>query len=61
MEALSPNRWRKTTTPYTLEQNGVAERKNRTIVDAIRTMLHDKKLPKFLWAEVANTAAYVQN
>ena len=52
---------RETTTPYTLEQNGVAERKNRTIMEAIRAMLHDQSLPKFLWAEAANTAVYVQN
>ena len=32
---------RETTTPYTLEQNGVAERKNRTIVEAVCAMLHD--------------------
>jgi len=48
---------RETTTPYTPEQNGVAERKNRTIMEAV----HDQSLPKFLWAEVANTAVYVQN
>jgi len=32
---------RETTTPHTLEQNGVVERKNRTIVEADRAMLHD--------------------
>ena len=52
---------RETTTPYTPKQNGVAERKNRTIMEAIRAMLHDQSLPKFLWAEAANTAVYVQN
>ena len=52
---------RETTTPYTPEQNGVAERKNRMIVDTVRAMLHDQRLPKFLWAEVASTAVYVQN
>ena len=35
--------------PYTPEQNGVAERKNRSIVGAARAMLHDKSLPFFLW------------
>ena len=52
---------RETTTPYTPEQNGVAERKNRTIMEAVRAMLHDQSLPKFLWAEAANIAVYVQN
>ena len=52
---------RETTTPHTPEQNGVAGRKNRTIVEAVRAMLHDQRLPKFLWAETANTVVYVQN
>eukprot|EP00253_Pinus_taeda_P033904 PITA_33904 len=52
---------RETTIAYTLEKNGVVERKNRTIMEATRTMLHDLGLPKFLWGEVANTAMYVQN
>ena len=46
---------------YTLEQNGVVERKNRTIMEATRAMLHDQGLPKFLWREVANIVVYVQN
>ena len=50
---------RETTTPYTPEQNGVALRKNRSIVEAVRAMLHDQGLPKFLWVEAANTAVYV--
>eukprot|EP00253_Pinus_taeda_P014368 PITA_14368 len=41
---------KETTTPYTLEQNGVEERKNRMIVEAIHAMLHDQRLSKFLWA-----------
>ena len=52
---------RETTTPYTPKQNGVAERKNRTIVDVVRAMLHDQRLPKFLWVEATNTAIYVKN
>ena len=52
---------RETTTPYTPAQNGVAERKNRTIMEVVRAMLHDQGLPKFLWAEAANTVVYVQN
>ena len=49
------------TTMYTLEQNGVAERKNGTIVEAARAMLYDKCLLKFLWGEAVNTVVYVQN
>ena len=45
---------RETTTPYNTEQNGVAERKNRTIMEAVCAMLHDQRLLKFLWAEAAN-------
>ncbi|GBM92896.1 hypothetical protein AVEN_189137-1 [Araneus ventricosus] len=43
------------------EQNGGAERENPTIVEAARAMIHQKKLPKKLWAESCNTAAYVLN
>ena len=52
---------RETTTPYTPEQNGVAGRKNRMIVEVICAMLHDQRLLKFLWAEAVNIAVYVQN
>ena len=52
---------REATTPYTHEQKGVAKRKNCTIVDIVRAMLHDQKLQKFLWAEAVNTIVYVQN
>ncbi|GJX47180.1 retrovirus-related pol polyprotein from transposon TNT 1-94, partial [Tanacetum coccineum] len=41
--------------------NGVAERKNRTLIEAARTMLVDSKLPTTFWAEAVNTACYVQN
>ncbi|GJT18622.1 putative ribonuclease H-like domain-containing protein [Tanacetum coccineum] len=41
--------------------NGVAERKNRTLIEAARTMLADSKLPTPFWAEAVNTACYVQN
>ena len=41
------------TTPYNPEQNGVAERKNRTIVEATRAMLYDQDMPKFLWQKHA--------
>ncbi|GJZ29454.1 ribonuclease H-like domain-containing protein, partial [Tanacetum coccineum] len=45
----------------TPQQNGVAERKNRTLIEAARTMLADSKLPITFWAEAVNTACYVQN
>ncbi|GJV74675.1 putative ribonuclease H-like domain-containing protein [Tanacetum coccineum] len=41
--------------------NGVAERKNRTLIEAARTMLVNSKLPTTFWAEVVNTACYVLN
>ncbi|GKD32612.1 retrovirus-related pol polyprotein from transposon TNT 1-94 [Tanacetum coccineum] len=45
----------------TPQQNRVAERKNRTLIEAARTMLADLKLPTTFWAEAVNTACYVQN
>jgi hypothetical protein len=52
---------RELTVPYNPQQNGVAERKNRAIVEAARAMLHDQGLPLFLWAEACYTAVYLQN
>jgi len=52
---------RETTKPYTPEQNGVVERNNHTIVAVVHAMIHDQRLPKFLWVEAANTTIYVQN
>nr|GEU89987.1 hypothetical protein [Tanacetum cinerariifolium] len=43
------------------QQNGVAKRKNRTLIEAARTMLADLKLPTTFWTEAVNTACYVQN
>ncbi|GKF57013.1 putative ribonuclease H-like domain-containing protein, partial [Tanacetum coccineum] len=45
----------------TPQQNGVAERRNRTLIKAVRTMLADSKLPTTFWAEAVSTAYYVQN
>nr|GEU80397.1 hypothetical protein [Tanacetum cinerariifolium] len=45
----------------TPQQNGVAERRNRTLIEAAKTMLADAKLPVTFWAEAVNTACYVQN
>nr|GEV59963.1 retrovirus-related Pol polyprotein from transposon TNT 1-94 [Tanacetum cinerariifolium] len=47
--------------PRTLQQNGIAERKNRTLNEAARTLLADSLLPILFWAEAVNTACYVQN
>ncbi|GJW29876.1 putative ribonuclease H-like domain-containing protein [Tanacetum coccineum] len=43
------------------QQNGVAKRRNRTLIEAARTMLVDSKLPTTFWAEAVNTACYVLN
>ena len=45
----------------TPQQNGVAERKNRTLIEAARTMLSESKLPTTFWAEAVSIASYVQN
>ncbi|GJR24473.1 putative ribonuclease H-like domain-containing protein [Tanacetum coccineum] len=45
----------------TPQQNGVTERRNRTLIEAARTMLADSKLPTTFWAEAVNTACYMQN
>ncbi|GJY68505.1 integrase, catalytic region, zinc finger, CCHC-type containing protein [Tanacetum coccineum] len=45
----------------TPQQNGFVERRNRTLVEAARTMLIFSKLPEFLWAEAISTACFTQN
>ncbi|KAI3769842.1 hypothetical protein L6452_00956 [Arctium lappa] len=45
----------------TPQQNRVVERRNRTLVEAARTMLSQSDLPLFLWAEAVSTACYTQN
>nr|GEU35117.1 putative ribonuclease H-like domain-containing protein [Tanacetum cinerariifolium] len=47
--------------PRTPKQNGIAERKNMTLIEATRTMLVDSLLPIPFWAKAVNTAFYVQN
>nr|GEX44389.1 putative ribonuclease H-like domain-containing protein [Tanacetum cinerariifolium] len=47
--------------PRTPQQNGIAERKNRTLIEAAKTMLADSLIPIPFWAEAVNTACYVQN
>ena len=47
--------------PHTPEQNGVAERLNRTLMESVRTMLADSKLPHRFWAEALATSVYLKN
>ena len=49
-----------TTVPYNPEQNGAAERLNRTLMERARAMINDAGLPKELWAEAVNTANYIR-
>jgi hypothetical protein len=46
---------------YTPHQNGVVERKNRTLCEMARTMLDEHKIPRRSWAEAENTACYISN
>ncbi|KAM1362557.1 hypothetical protein ACFX2H_027362 [Malus domestica] len=52
---------RQLTVSYTPQQNGVAERKNRTIVEMAKAMLHDEGMPQYLWGEAVNTTVYLMN
>ena len=47
--------------PYTPQQNGVAERKNRTLVEMARSMLDEYKSPYNFWSEAINTACHASN
>lgn len=49
------------TVAYTPQQNGVAERKNRYLVEAVRCMLIDSRMEKCFWGEAICTANFVQN
>ena len=49
------------TVPKTPEQNGVAERMNRTLAEGVRAMLADARLPHGFWAEALSTAVYLRN
>lgn len=49
------------TTPYTPQQNGVAERRNRTLVESARCMLLESGMPNSFWAEAIATANYIRN
>ncbi|GKB02595.1 retrovirus-related pol polyprotein from transposon TNT 1-94 [Tanacetum coccineum] len=47
--------------PCTPEQNGVADTRNKILIEAVRTMLNSVKLPIQFWGEAVNTACYTQN
>ncbi|GKE13218.1 retrovirus-related pol polyprotein from transposon TNT 1-94, partial [Tanacetum coccineum] len=47
--------------PCTPEQNGVVERRNRTLIEVAKTMLNSARLPKQFWGEAVDTACYTQN
>ncbi|TQD69871.1 hypothetical protein C1H46_044597 [Malus baccata] len=49
------------TTPGTPQQNGVSERRNRTLIGMVRSMMTRSKLPGFLWGEALKTATYILN
>ncbi|KAL0364512.1 UNVERIFIED_CONTAM: Retrovirus-related Pol polyprotein from transposon TNT 1-94 [Sesamum angustifolium] len=50
-----------TTVSYNPQQNGVSERKNRTVMEIARSMLQEKHLPKAFWVEAVYTAVYLLN
>nr|GFC02506.1 putative ribonuclease H-like domain-containing protein [Tanacetum cinerariifolium] len=50
-----------TSVARTPEQNGIVERRNRTLVEAAQTMLSVVKVPLFFWAETIATACFTQN
>ncbi|CAL9019831.1 unnamed protein product [Prunus brigantina] len=52
---------RQLTVAYSPQQNGVAERKNRTVIEMAKSMLHEKSLPYEFWAEAVHTAVYLLN
>jgi transposase InsO family protein len=47
--------------PYTPQQNGMAERKNRTLIEMARTMLDEYKTSNRFWVEAVNTACHATN
>nr|GFC06653.1 retrovirus-related Pol polyprotein from transposon TNT 1-94 [Tanacetum cinerariifolium] len=49
------------TAPYSPQQNGVVKRKNRTILNMVRSMLKSKKTPKEFWAEAVDCEVYLLN
>lgn len=47
--------------PGTPQQNIIVERKNMNLIEAVRTMLKEAKLPIYFWAEVVNILCFTQN
>jgi hypothetical protein len=52
---------REYTIPYNPQQNEVVERKNKTIIEANKVMIHDQNIPMILWVEASMTSVYVPN
>ena len=52
---------RRLTVTHNPEQNGTAERKNRTLLETARCLLMEANLPNSFWAEAINTANYLRN
>lgn len=52
---------RRLSTPHTPQQNGVAERKNRMLIEMARCIMRQTNVPPVFWAEAVNTACYVRN
>lgn len=52
---------RRLTAPHTPQQNGIAERKNRTLLEMARCLLKQGGVPKIFWAEAINMACYIRN
>ena len=62
MQYLQENKIRRQLTcPYTPQQNGISERKNRHLAETCRSMLHAKNVPGRFWAECMKTATHVIN
>lgn len=52
---------RKLTVAYTPQQNGVTERKNRTVMNAVRAVLNERQVPRVFWPEDVRWCVHVQN
>ncbi|KAJ0509944.1 putative RNA-directed DNA polymerase [Helianthus annuus] len=52
---------RQLTAAYTPQQNGVAERRNKTLMNMVRCLLIEKQMPKWFWTEAANWACHILN